>query len=90
MADYLRQRAVHLSQDAYRIRSTKKGELLDSRRINQLGKSFDVEEVDRLRDEVLRLHGSEASFARHVAAKILPAAVKLLEAIRALHALPPM
>ena len=89
VADYLRQRAVHLRQDSYVVRA-KKGGVRDTRRIEHLGKDFTIEEVDRMRDEILRLHGSEARFACHLAVKVRPAAVALLEALRALHRLPPM
>lgn len=89
VADYLRQRAVHLRQDSYVIRSTNRG-VRDTRRIEHLGKDFTVEKVDRMRTELFRLHGGEAEFARHMAAKIRPAAARLLDALRALHELPPM
>jgi hypothetical protein len=89
VVDYLRQRAVHLRQKGYSLRFGKNG-VLDQRRVGQLQKTFSIEDIDRMRVQMLRLHGSEAAFARRLADKIQPAAVKLLEVLRAFHELPPM
>jgi hypothetical protein len=87
VADYLRQRAVHLRQTSYALRSSKAG-VLDRRRIEHLGKTFAIEDVDRMRDEVFREHGTESEFARYVAGKVRPATVQLFEALRALRDVP--
>lgn len=88
VADYLRQRVAHLRQHGYALRQNKTGDILDQREVKQLGKAFAIEDVDRIRSEVLDAHGSEASFAAHLARKVRPAVVRLVAVLRDLHALP--
>ena len=87
MADYLRQRAVHLKQSAYSVRLTKGGEVLDERSINHLAKTFSIDDVDWMRAAVQDRHGSGERFARHIAVKVRPGAQRLVLGLRELRAL---
>jgi hypothetical protein len=90
VADYLRQRTVHLKQDAYALRLKKKKdsrEVVDKRFISQLGKTFTIKDVDRMRAEVTARYGSGEQFARYVAVKVRPGAQRLVLALRELHGL---
>jgi hypothetical protein len=87
VADYLRQRTVHLKQSAYSLRLTKGRDVLDERPIKQIGETFTIYEVDRMRADVQARHGSEECFARYVAAKVRPGAQRLVLGLRELHRL---
>jgi hypothetical protein len=88
VADYLRQRAVHLRQSAYALRLTKRREVRETRTIDQLGKTFTIEEFDRMRANVQARHGSDDRFARYVAERVRAGAQRIVVALRELHALP--
>jgi hypothetical protein len=88
VADYLRQRAVHLRQSGYSVQSTKSG-VRDSRHIPHIAKTFSIEDIDRRRDQVVATYGSEAVFARHVSRRVARPVGQLVHALRTLHSLPP-
>lgn len=88
VADYLRQRSAHMRQDAYSLKEMGNGAVRDTRRIAHLEKTFTIEDVDRMRADVLRTHGSEAAFAHHVAVKVRPAAARMFATLQELHSLP--
>jgi hypothetical protein len=90
VADYLRQRAVHMKQDAYALRLKGKKnsrEVVDQRPIKHLGKTFSIDEVDRMRAQVTARYGSGEQFARYVAVKVRPGAQRLVLVLRELHVL---
>lgn len=93
VADYYRQRAAHLKQDAYTVRfaphrspahvrgSGKTTKVVDTRNLGHIEKRFSIEEVDRVLRDMVKKFGGERELAVHIATKVHPH-VKALVAAR--------
>lgn len=99
VADYYRQRAAHLKQDAYTIRfaphrspadrqkSGKPSKVVDTRSIGHLERKFSIEEVDLILESTIKRFGGQREFAAHVATRVSPHVKALVAARDALRAL---
>jgi hypothetical protein len=89
-ADFFRQRAAHVRQDAYTVRFGKAREVRDQRTLDHIEKTFTIEEVDAILLSLLRQFGNEVEIAVHVAKKVEAHVAELSKAMEALHQLPPV
>lgn len=88
---YFRQRSAHLKQSAYRVRLAKGAhETLERRTIDYIGKTFTIDEIDRILHATINKCGNEVEFAVHLAQRLRKHVTALSEAMEALHGLPPV
>lgn len=99
VADYYRQRAAHLKQDAYTVRfapyrspadvrdSGKTTKVADTRTLAHIEKKFSIEDVDRILNEMVKKFGGERELAIHIAKKVRPHVKTLVDARDALRSL---
>jgi hypothetical protein len=99
VADYYRQRAAHLKQDAYTVRfaphrspadarsSGRNAKIVDTRKLRHIERSFSIEEVDRVLSNMARRFGGERGLAVHIATKVGPHVKALVDARDALRSL---
>lgn len=100
VADYYRQRAAHLKQDAYTVRfapfrspadvrrSGKTTKVVDTRNLGHIEKKFSIEEVDRVLTDMVKRFGGERELAVHIATKAAPHVKALVDARDALRSWP--
>ncbi len=96
VADYYRQRAAHLKQDAYTVRfapyrspadarrSGKTTKVVDTRNLGHIEKKFSIEEVDRVLRDMVKRFGGEKELAVHIATTVGPHVKALVDARDAL------
>lgn len=99
VADYYRQRAAHLKQDAYTVRfaphrspadsrrSGKASKVVSSRSLAHIEKRFSIEAVDRILSDMVKQFGGERELAVHIATKIRPHVKALVDARDALRSI---
>lgn len=100
VADYYRQRAVHLKQDAYTVRfarhrapadvrrSGKPTRIVDTRNLSHIEKRFSIEDVDGILETMVKRFGGEREIAVHIAMRVAPHVRAIVDARDALRAFP--
>jgi hypothetical protein len=100
VADYYRQRAAHLKQEAYTVRfaphrspadvrgSGKATKVVNTRYLGHIEKKFSIEEADRILTDMVKKFGGERELAVHVAKKLRPHVKALADARDALRSFP--